>query len=82
MIKLVCCVLDKTLGIHAHPFVAHNEGSAIRDFGHACRDPNSALNKSPSDFSLVSIGEFDDETGSLTPHNHKLLAQAVQFIQE
>lgn len=82
MIKLLCCVLDKTLGAHAHPFTSHNEGCAIRDFGHAVKDPTSQLNKSPSDFSLLLIGSFDDETGVVTPVQQKILAQAVQFIQE
>lgn len=82
MQKILCCVLDKTVSVHAHPFTSHNEGSAIRDFAHAVRDPASVLSKSPEDFSLILLGSFDDETGVITPLQHKILCQATQFIQE
>jgi len=82
MLKILCSVLDKTVGYHAHPFVSHNEGSAIRDFAHACRDQSTALYKSPADFSLILVGNFDDETGEIIPVTHKSLAQAAQFSEE
>lgn len=82
MNKIICCVLDKTIGVHAHPFTSHNEGSAIRDFGHAVKDPASVLSKSPEDFTLIYLGTFDDETGVITPMQHKILAQASQFFSE
>lgn len=82
MIKLLCSVLDKTVGAHAHPFTTHNEGTAIRDFGHACQDPTTSLYKSPSDYSLVLLAHFDDESGEVIPVQHKILAQATQFEKE
>lgn len=36
---------------------------AIRDFEIITKDKGSLLNKSPEDFALYKIGDFDEETG-------------------
>lgn len=82
MIKILCSVFDSTVAYFAPPFTTHNEGSALRDFAHACKDPASMLSKSPSDFSLVLLATFDDETGDITPLTRKTLGTAAQYTPE
>lgn len=60
MKKSVCVVLDTVGGIFGNPFFTTNKHTGIRDFQHAARDPNSAIFKSPDDYSLFYLGEFDD----------------------
>lgn len=82
MFKILCSVLDSTVGAYANPFTSANEASAIRDFGHACHDPDSMLYKSPADYSLALIGHFNDETGEIERSTLKTLCTAVQFSKK
>lgn len=82
MNKVICSVLDSTVGVFSAPFTSHNEGSAIRDFGHACLDPTTSLARSPSDYTLVLVGSFNDEDGTVSTVVHRTLATAVQFTSK
>lgn len=82
MKKVICSVLDSVANVYALPFTSFNAGTAVRDFGHAVRDPDSQLHKSPGGFSLYAIGSFDDDTGEVVGNTPQLLAKATQFISE
>lgn len=41
------------------------DGEAIRAFTEACMDTNGSLYRYPSDYQLVRLGTYDDETGSI-----------------
>lgn len=45
--------------------VDYNDASAIRNFEHAVRQPDSLLASHPADYSLWKLGTFDNETGTL-----------------
>ena len=47
------------------PTLEQNDNVAMRNFAHACKNIGSVMNSSPADFSLMCIGEFDVETGSI-----------------
>jgi hypothetical protein len=82
MLKLICSVRDVVANVYSNPFTSHNQGTALRDFASACRDPESQLSKSPDGYMLYSLGTFDDDTGAIRPHDPALLANATQFISE
>lgn len=50
-----------------------NSRCAIRDFETITKDKNSQLNKTPEDFSLFKIGEFDEETGEFIQDTQKIM---------
>lgn len=62
--------------------VDHNDGSAIRNFRHACLNTQSLFFTSPRDYSLCRLGEFDTETGDVTPCPPKAIAYATQFVEK
>lgn len=62
MKKSMCVVLDTVSGIFGNPFFTINKNTGIREFQHAARDPNSAMFRSPDDYQLFYIGEYDDTT--------------------
>jgi len=80
--KLICSVRDIVANAFANPFVTVNEGTALRDFSTACRDPESQLFKSPDSYSLYIVGRFDDDTGEIFPEGPDLLAHATKFTAE
>ena len=44
-----------------------NNASAIRNFEHAVRQPDSLLRSHPNDYSLYHVGDFDTDSGHLIP---------------
>lgn len=83
MIKQLFVVFDNKACIYGNPFTSPHQEVALRDFGYACQDQNSELSKFPDDFSLLRLGEFDDETAAfnLLP-NPVTIALAVQFTRK
>lgn len=64
MKKSILAVLDTVGGIYGNPFFSTNKNTGIRDFHHAAKEPGSAINRSPEDYQLFYLGEFDDVTCS------------------
>lgn len=64
----VYSVFDSKLASFGRPWYEMTDASAIRVFQDAVNDssnPNNQWYKHPEDFSLYSIGEFDDSDGKL-----------------
>lgn len=72
-------VFDSKATIFGNIFTDQQTASAIRNFSDAVNDSsnsNNLWNKHPEDFSLFKVGEFDNETGTLVPHNPESLVTA------
>lgn len=55
-------------------------GSAIREFGDACSNPDSFISKHKEDYQLYQVGTFDEVQGVLVPFNVPvLLCSATDF---
>lgn len=57
-----------------------NDSTAIRNFEHAVRQQDSILASHPNDFALFKVGEFDNETGMISPVFPLLLCDAAQCL--
>ncbi|AXH76264.1 MAG: nonstructural protein [Microviridae sp.] len=80
MIKFMFSVYDSKARAYGNPFTSPRQEMAVRDFTAAVRDTSTQLNKFPEDFTLVEIGEFDDETCSFMLHKNPIpLGLAAQF---
>lgn len=64
------------------PFCQPNDAFAKRAFKNAVNDtkPNS-VNQNPEDKELYLIGEFDEDTGAITPCNVTFLVRASELIE-
>ncbi len=49
------------------PTVDLNDGSAIRNFEHACRAEESLFFSHPDDYVLFRVGTFDTDSGRIIP---------------
>lgn len=63
MIYVICALYDTKTNTHAPPFYVRHPGQAERWFLAQAMDPTSDINKFPADFSLVTLGRFDDVSG-------------------
>lgn len=44
-----------------------NDATAVRNFEHAVRQPDSLLASHPNDFALYIVGEYDNQSGQILP---------------
>lgn len=72
---------DKAAGAYLPPFILHAEGLAIRAFTDCINDTSHAFSKHPADYTLLTIGTFDDLTGTITTlQTHKPLGNGLSFV--
>jgi hypothetical protein len=69
----VYSIYDVVPAVHNRPFVSINDGSAVRDFEHACLD-----NPHMRDLELKRIGLFDDVTGVLVPETPVVISRGLE----
>lgn len=65
------------------PFFTPTTGAAIRAFSDEVNrsDANNEMNRHPADFSLYSLGTYDDQTAVFQQHAQpQLLIEAVQCL--
>jgi hypothetical protein len=74
---------DSKSEIFNAPFYKHTHGEAERDFKSLVNDEKSMVNKYPEDYDLYHLGEYDDNTGKITPlDTPQHLCKAVQLINQ
>ena len=63
--------------------VDFNDASAIRNFEHAVRQPDSLLCSHSADYTLWRVGQFDNEHGEIIPEWPPVqLADASAVLKE
>lgn len=78
----VCAVFDDKMDAYMQPWYAPTVGAAIRAFGQECRNSESTLFHSPTDFHLYVIAEWDSESGNFDQVAHTVIAHAEEFRRE
>lgn len=66
-------VLDGAVGAHLQPFFARSEAEAVRMLRQAVNDKNTAFNSNPSDYTLIYVADFDDETAQISGDISRLI---------
>lgn len=56
-------VYDSKVGSYMQPFAMRSRGEAVRGWIDAVNDEKTQFNKHPEDFTLMELGEWDDQTG-------------------
>lgn len=84
MIHKVFAVRDAAGEMYGHPFLQTTRALAIRHIKRGMQDPKSNLVVNAKDFTLMEIGEYNDETAeligkpvSIVNHISDLLDEAV-----
>jgi len=62
----VYSVYDEKALVYGLPTCFATDGLALRSFADLVSNPNSNVNKYPSDFSLFHLGHYDSISGSFT----------------
>ena len=78
----VYSIYDRTAQVFNTPFFQHNDGMAIRAFQDNVNSQDSVINKHPEQFSLHCLGEYDDQTGTITTQEPVLLTSGNELLQQ
>jgi hypothetical protein len=73
-------VRDHKTAQFANPMFVVTDGHAIRSFADAVNqdDKENLLHRHPADFALFTLGDYDTETGIITPTQPTQLVTAEQ----
>lgn len=77
-------VFDQKVGAFMPPIFYQTTGQAERAFGDAVKDDTTGIAKHPEDYSLHSIGEFDQDRGVFLPREHgpEIVCHATIFLRK
>jgi hypothetical protein len=64
---LAFSVFDSKAEVYGTPIFFATKGLATRAFEDQCNKPDSPIAQHPGDYTLFCIGDFDTDTGMLTP---------------
>lgn len=70
----------KAAGYTFPPIAEATHGAAIRFFRDLVDDKSGPIGKHPEDYQLMYLGEFDQESGVLTPVDVMVLSQGSDFV--
>jgi len=72
-------VYDEKAQVYGLPTCFSTDGLALRSFEDLVSNPNSNVNKYPSDFKLYRIGEFNDNNAEMISCTPIYLAVGSQY---
>jgi len=75
-------VYDSCARVYQNPFCLHNKNEAIRGFADAVGDEKTNLHKHPEDYILFQVGQWEDDTGTVTPHTPEKVITALECVRE
>lgn len=83
MVSKVCSIYDSGVGAYSPVLHFRAKGEATRWWTQQVNDASLPFNKSPGDFTLFEIGEFDDQTGMVKMHvAHESLGLATEYLHK
>lgn len=77
----IYAVRDRHVGF-MRPTIDINDQTATRNFKYAVNNPGSDVGFNPQDYSLYRIGEYESDTGMITPLDvPQLVCEAVSLLE-
>lgn len=67
MTQKIYSIRDAKAEYFTQPFFKKTHGEAERDFTQLVNDDKSSIAQFPEDFDLYYLGDYDTETGKMTP---------------
>ncbi len=79
--KILVSLYDRATEAYAPIMTVNTRNEAIRSFREAVNDPQTPINRNPTDYELYVLGQYNDETGSITPNAPELIARAEDYTE-
>ena len=82
MNMLMFSIFDDKASIYSRPFYALTVGEAIRTFTDAINTPDSPYNRHPEDYTLYSVGTFNDQDAEVQDNTPNNLGNATSYLHQ
>lgn len=85
MLHKLFAIRDSKTEFFGPPWAKSTHGEAERDFTTLVNDPQSQIFNYPQDYDLYLLGEYDSNTGKITPEDtpkHCLKAVQIKKAQD
>lgn len=82
MIHKIYSVYDAKAETFTPPFFQHREGMALRTFKDCICDKGHTFGMHPEDYTLFDLGEYDDETGTITQDKISSVALGLTLLED
>jgi len=79
MIHNIYAVYDSKAETYTPPYFQHKEAMALRTFSDCANDIGHTFGKHPEDYTLFDLGQYDDQTGSITQDKISSIANGKQL---
>ena len=77
----VYSVYDGKAQAFNQPFFMRTDGEVLRSFSEVVNEKGHQFNKHAGDYTLFQIGEFDEQSGMISPLNTpRSLGLALEFV--
>lgn len=74
-------IKDAKAELFGTPFCKLTPGLAEREFQQLVSDPSTPISKYPQDFDLWYVGDYDDNSGKITPRDTpEHIIKAIQLL--
>ena len=73
-------IYDTAAAVYLRPFFMQSDGQAMRSFTDIATDANHDVGKHPEDYSLIRLGIYDDNSGTLHNENNECLATGLEVV--
>jgi len=79
----IYAVYDNKVESYLNPFTMRTRGEAVRSWADVVNDDKTQFHKHPADFTLMEIGEFDQDTGQLqnNANGPQSVGVALEFLK-
>ncbi len=74
------CIRDSAAEAFMRPWCAQSEGAAIRSFSDMVNGSGDLVSEHPEDFTLFSLGSFDEQSGAVKAHEPRSLGNGSMFV--
>lgn len=78
----IYAVYDSKAESYTPPFFEHAEGRALRTFADCCNDKGHQFGKHPEDYTIFRLGEYDDNTGTITQDKISSVASGHTLLEK
>lgn len=82
MILEVFSVYDKAVNAYMQPFYARSKGEAIRSFTELVNDKSTNPGKYPTDFDLMYLGQYDDNSALFSGSGPVRVLAATEVLRD
>ncbi len=73
-------IYDTASATYQKPTFARTDGEIMREFQNICVDKKHPCGEHPEDYSLMRLGNFDDQTGLVNDELNECLATGLEMV--